>query len=85
MTMELKYSQEANNGHYWVNYYCYNDKCPARTKEKPWPRSDGKQKWVQCISKKGNPYKRKRWICKHCGEEMQGVINVMILHKLNDL
>ncbi len=37
--------------------YCYEDDCPARTPEKPWPRSDYELK-------KGKP------ICKHCGKVM---------------
>lgn len=75
MTIEARYSEEARNGTYIVTYYCYNDRCPVRTKEKPYPRSDGELKWVQCISKKGNTYRRKKWVCIHCGEVMQGTIN----------
>lgn len=75
MTIELRYSKEANNGHYLVTYYCYNPNCPVRTIEKPYPRNEGKQKWVECISKNGNIYKRKKWVCDYCGEIMQGTIN----------
>jgi len=59
MTMELKYSQEANNGYYWVTYYCYNDKCPVRTKENPWPRSDGEQNGYNVFLRKGIHIKEK--------------------------
>ena len=75
MTIEAHYSEEARNGTYIVTYYCYNDRCPVRTPEKPYPRSDGERKYITVISKKGNPYRKKTWICKHCGEEMQGTIN----------
>jgi hypothetical protein len=55
------------------NAYCYNSKCSPRTKEKPWPRSDGEYKRVTVTSKKGTQYKRKLFVCQHCGERMQFV------------
>jgi len=76
MPTETRYSVHANgNGMYSVVYYCYDKKCPARTKEKPWPRSDGHQEMVTIISKKENKYRRRRWICDHCNKQMTGVVN----------
>jgi hypothetical protein len=76
MPSERRYSVHANgDGCYWVTYYCYDSNCPARTKEKPWPRSEGELKWVNLISKKGNTYRRRRWCCNHCGKEMTGAVN----------
>jgi hypothetical protein len=75
MSVEMRYSIHANNGHYLVTYYCYDDKCPARTEKEPWPRSDGYRKKVTLISKKGNKYNRHRWFCSHCNKEMTGTVN----------
>lgn len=53
-----------------TQYYCYEDKCPGRTPEKPWPKSDMEFKRVEVTSRKGTKYKRKLWACKHCSEPM---------------
>ena len=53
------------------NAYCYSSDCPVRTKKEPWPRSNAVLKWVKRISKKGNEYRRKVWVCEHCGYKMQ--------------
>jgi len=70
-----KFSNDANEGYYMVSYYCYADRCPGRTKDKPWPTSDGIYKWKTMISKKGNRYRRLRVCCEHCDEEMSGTVS----------
>lgn len=54
-------------------YYCYNDDCPVRTKEEPWPRSDWTLKYIKVVSKRGHPYYRKLPVCNHCGKIMSCV------------
>jgi hypothetical protein len=76
--IELKKHPENPNSYYWIIYYCYDNKCPARTKEQPYPSSDGEYKYVTVIIKKGKPYKRKQVVCKHCGKIMQGTIDANI-------
>lgn len=75
MPVVSRYSMYANNGNYYVTYYCYGTNCPARTDKEPWPHSNGHLKQIELISKKGNKYKRKRWHCDHCGKEMSGTVN----------
>ena len=57
---EIKTDKEY--GSYFVTYYCYNDKCSARTEANPWPSTKG--------FKKG-----KKWFCSYCKEEMTGTYN----------
>lgn len=59
-----------------MQYYCYNNKCPIRTKEQPWPRSDGEYKSTKIISRNGKSYYRKEMVCKHCGEIMTKTISL---------
>jgi len=76
MTKEIKKDKEI--GVYTVTYYCYNAKCPIRTKKEPWPRSDGIKKWIKKISKKGNMYRKKIWVCEYCGKEMNGTFDANV-------
>lgn len=75
MSIALKYNENSTNGYYLVTYYCYDNNCPVRTEKKPWPRSDGQLKWVDCISKKGTTYRRKKMVCVHCNKQMSGSVS----------
>ena len=72
--MGLRYDKEERVS-YWIHYYCYNKKCPVRTEKEPWTRSDGELKWVKVKSKKGNWYKRRLNVCRHCGKVMTGTVS----------
>lgn len=76
--IEFKSHPEANYNPFVVNYYCYHDDCPGRTKEKPWPKQDGTYKYTTVISKKGTAYRRKRWVCDHCGKVMTGTVSMYV-------
>jgi len=76
MTIEFKTHPEANYNPFPVTYYCYHNDCPARQGEYKHPRSDGEYKWTTVISKKGNPYRKKCWVCSHCGKIMTGTVSM---------
>jgi hypothetical protein len=76
--IEFKSHPEANCNPYPVNYYCYNIHCPPRQGEYKHPRQDGTYKSVILVSKKGTPYRRKRWVCDHCGMQMTGTVSMFV-------
>jgi hypothetical protein len=53
-----------------TRYYCYEQDCPGRTKEEPWPKSDGVYKSIKIIPESRKPYYRRKYVCKHCGNPM---------------
>jgi len=59
MTSRIVEDPEARDGWYISQAYCYKDKCPARTEKEPWPHSDSVYS-----------ERKKKMVCKHCGEEM---------------
>jgi hypothetical protein len=75
MNSVFRKSIHANSGFYIVTFYCYNSKCPSKTKKEPWPHSDGEEKSTKFISKKGTIYYKKQYVCKHCNEVMTGAFN----------
>jgi hypothetical protein len=74
--IEFKTHPEANCNPYPVDYYCYNTDCPPRQGEYKYPRQDGTYKWATIISRKGNSYRSKRWVCDHCGRVMTGTVSM---------
>jgi len=78
MAMEFKAHPDANYNPFVVTYYCYHAACPGRTKEKPWPKNDGEYKWTTVISRNGKPYRRKLWVCDHCGRVMDGTVSMYV-------
>ncbi len=76
--IEYKEHPDANYNPFPVQYYCYENNCTGREKYHGSPHSEGSYKWTTVISKKGNSYRRKRWICDHCGKVMTGTVSMYV-------
>ena len=78
MATEYKSHPEANYNPFPVDYYCYEKDCKGRENNHGAPCSDGTYKYTTVLSKKGNPYRRKRWVCNHCGAVIAGTVSVYV-------
>ena len=66
----------ACNKYHGTSFYCYASDCPVRTKEEPWPRANYRMGWLKVKSKNGKFYRKRTYICNHCGREMTAVANL---------